>query len=260
MKEKLQAKGPKGRSQRNFSKGKNMVDLGFIKQNEEKDEPIILKSKKNLLDKKPNNETRKIHESKTWKEKNISDKKNNIKKITYENDDEPNDKIAQKPNDYTPNQNNKFIIKILLKNLITKKISIYRENLQKYFLRYYYNVLYYKKINENIKNNVEKENINENLEEKNDTKKTLEQNNETKKEKDIRINNEKDKEVKITFEKENIEPKKENNKEIVEKENEVIREKNDNIKEKDQKEIENMENKNKDKEIIEKEKEKKIIV
>jgi len=73
-------------------------------------------------------------------------------------------------NDNSQKNDNKYL-KMVLRDLLKTKTFNYRENLQKYFLRYYYNVYYLKKLEDKNKrqnneakdqNNINDENINEN--------------------------------------------------------------------------------------------------
>ena len=95
------------------------------------------------------NENNKNENTKTENNNNKDIKKNNINENTK---NDKKDKIKNIENDLEmlKKKNNIYKRKIL-KDLVKSIIFKYRENLQKYFLRYYYNALYLKKIEDSIK-------------------------------------------------------------------------------------------------------------
>ena len=147
---------------------KEKNDLKNEKNNNDKD----IQEDKNKTEKKDkkilNDEEKKEVEEKKEEIRNIL---NIFRKKTVNID---NNKKSidddKKENDNSQKNDNKYL-KMVLKDLLKSKAFNYRENLQKYFLRYYYNVFYLKRLEDKNKkqineekeeNNINDENINEN--------------------------------------------------------------------------------------------------
>jgi len=162
-------------------------NLGEKDSSKEKEE---IKKDKNEMKKEDNSKDKDIQEDKNKTEKKekkilnneekkeVEEKKEEIrnilnlfKKKTVNLDNNKNNiDDDKKANDNSPKKDNKYL-KMVLRDLLKSKTFNYRENLQKYFLRYYYNVFYLKRLEDKNKkqnneekdqNNLNDENINEN--------------------------------------------------------------------------------------------------
>ena len=162
-------------------------NLGEKNSSKEKEE---IKKDKNEIKEEDNSNNKDIQEDKNKTEKKdkkildseekkeVEEKKEEIrnilnlfkkKTVNLDNNKKSIDE-NKKENDNSPKKDNKYL-KIVLRDLLKSKTFNYRENLQKYFLRYYYNVFYLKRLEdknkkqnneENEQNNLNEENINEN--------------------------------------------------------------------------------------------------
>ena len=164
-------------------------NLGEKDSSNEKEKEEI-KKEKNDLKNKENNKDKDIQEDKSKGEKEdkkilndeekkeVEEKKEEIrnilnifrkKTVNLENKKSIDD--DKKENDNSQKKDNKYL-KMVLKDLLKSKTFNYRENLQKYFLRYYYNAFYLKRLEDQNKkqNNEEKEKNNKNDESLNEHK------------------------------------------------------------------------------------------
>ena len=131
------------------------------KLKEDKSKKEIFKNSKKLNEKNDKNNLKKENEKKIEMNLDLIAKINNRNKNKMQSNPAPveSSKEANDQNEYLQKKRSK-IIRILLKNIVTKKISNYKENLQKFFFRYYYNVLNYSKSEEkNKKRNEDSINI-----------------------------------------------------------------------------------------------------
>ena len=162
-----------GKEKEELKKEKN--DIKNKENNNDKDIQEDENKRKKEKEKEKEKESIKILNDEEKKE--VEDKKKEIrnilnifkkKTVNLDNNKKNNDD-HKKEKDNSQKKDNKYL-KMVLKDLLKSKAFNYRENLQKYFLRYYYNVFYLKRledknkkhnIEENEQNNINDEIINE---------------------------------------------------------------------------------------------------